>query len=52
MNLMYGALVGDTAHIDESKILGHSVLFANVTRVSAPYKLANRMFHPLDTVLM
>lgn len=43
-------LVGDTAHIDESKILAQRFV-ANVTRVSAPYKLANRMFHPLDTVV-
>ena len=43
-------LVGDTAHIDERDILANTCV-ENVTRVSAPYKLANRMFHPEDTVV-
>lgn len=43
-------LVGNTAHIDERDILANTCV-ENVTRVSAPYKLANRMFHPEDTVV-
>lgn len=43
-------LVGDTAHIDERDILANRCV-ENVQRVSAPYKLANRMFHPNDTVV-
>ena len=43
-------LVGDTAHIYERDILAN-MWVENVQRVSAPYKLANRMFHPEDTVV-
>lgn len=43
-------LVGDTAHLDERKILANEWV-ENVQRVSAPYKLANRMFHPEDSVI-
>ena len=43
-------LVGDTAHIYERDILANEWV-ENVQRVSAPYKLANRMFHPEDTVI-
>lgn len=43
-------LVGDTAHIDERDILANECV-DNVQRVSAPYKLANRMFHPEDTIV-
>ena len=43
-------LVGDTAHIDERDIKAN-VWVENVQRVSAPYKLANRMFHPEDTIV-
>lgn len=43
-------LVGDTAHIDERDVLAN-VCVENVQRVSAPYKLANRMFHPEDTIV-
>lgn len=43
-------LVGDTAHIDERDVLAN-ICVENVQRVSAPYKLANRMFHPEDTVV-
>ena len=38
-------IVGDTAHINDRDILANRCV-ANVQRVSAPYKLANRMFHP------
>lgn len=43
-------LVGDTTHLDERDILAN-VWVANVQRVAAPYKLANRMFHPEDTIV-
>jgi 3-deoxy-7-phosphoheptulonate synthase len=43
-------LVGDTAGIDERDVLANEWV-ENVQRVSAPYKLANRMFHPNDTVV-
>ena len=43
-------IVGDTAHINDRDILANRCV-ANVQRVSAPYKLANRMFHPEDTVV-
>ena len=43
-------LVGDTAHLAERDILANEWV-ENVQRVSAPYKLANRMFHPEDTVV-
>lgn len=43
-------LVGDTAHIDERDVQAN-VCVENVRRVSAPYKLANRMFHPEDTIV-
>jgi 3-deoxy-7-phosphoheptulonate synthase len=43
-------LVGDTAHLDERDILANEWV-ENVQRVSAPYKLANRMFHPQDTIV-
>lgn len=43
-------LVGDTAHLDERGILANEWV-ENVQRVSAPYKLANRMFHPEDSVV-
>jgi 3-deoxy-7-phosphoheptulonate synthase len=43
-------LVGDTAHLDERKIMANEWV-ENVQRVSAPYKLANRMFHPEDSIV-
>ncbi|UNT94502.1 3-deoxy-7-phosphoheptulonate synthase [Allobaculum sp. Allo2] len=43
-------LVGDTASIDERSLLANPIVF-NVQRVAQPYKLANRMFHPEDTVI-
>lgn len=43
-------LVGDTTRLDERDILADEWV-ANVQRVQAPYKLANRMFHPEDTVV-
>lgn len=56
VNMIYGddfnvfGLVGDTAHLDERDILANEWV-ENVQRVSAPYKLANRMFHPEDSVI-
>lgn len=43
-------LVGDTASLDERSILANPIVF-NVQRVAQPYKLANRMFHPEDTIV-
>ncbi|MCI5773987.1 MAG: 3-deoxy-7-phosphoheptulonate synthase [Erysipelotrichaceae bacterium] len=43
-------LVGDTAKIDERRIQANEWV-ANVQRIAAPYKLANRMFHPEDSII-
>jgi 3-deoxy-7-phosphoheptulonate synthase len=43
-------LVGDTASLDERRIMGNEWV-ENVQRIAAPYKLANRMFHPEDTIV-
>lgn len=43
-------LVGDTARLDERSILANPIVY-NVQRVAQPYKLANRMFHPEDTIV-
>ena len=43
-------LVGDTSKVDEKRVLANPIVF-NVQRVAEPYKLANRMFHPEDTVV-
>ncbi len=43
-------LVGDTASLDERSLLANPIVY-NVQRVAQPYKLANRMFHPEDTVV-
>jgi 3-deoxy-7-phosphoheptulonate synthase len=43
-------LVGDTAKLDERSILANPIVY-NVQRVAQPYKLANRMFHPEDTIV-
>lgn len=56
VNIIQGAnfnvfgLVGDTSQISDRDILANEWV-ENVQRVSAPYKLANRMFHPEDTVV-
>ncbi|MEE3488538.1 MAG: 3-deoxy-7-phosphoheptulonate synthase [Bulleidia sp.] len=56
VNMIHGdnwnvfGLVGDTTHLDERSILANQWV-ENVQRVQAPYKLANRMFHPEDTVV-
>ncbi|MDD7174599.1 MAG: 3-deoxy-7-phosphoheptulonate synthase [Clostridiales bacterium] len=41
-------LVGDTTHLDEDWLRANDIV-ADVRRVSEPYKLANRRFHPEDT---
>lgn len=46
---VYG-LVGDTAKVDENKILAYKCV-ESVKRIAAPYKLTNRLFHPQDTVV-
>ncbi|MBR2066939.1 MAG: 3-deoxy-7-phosphoheptulonate synthase [Solobacterium sp.] len=43
-------LVGDTSTLSDRDILANEWV-ENVQRVSAPYKLANRMFHPEDTIV-
>lgn len=43
-------LVGDTSHVDIDLIEGLNIV-SNVTRISEPYKNANRKFHPEDTVI-
>lgn len=43
-------LVGDTTRLDEDKILLEKAV-ERVMRVSEPFKLANRKFHPEDTVV-
>lgn len=46
---VYG-VVGDTTILDEKKIYGYSCV-QDVCRIAAPYKLANRVFHPEDSVI-
>ena len=41
-------LVGDTTHVDEDWLRASDIV-ADVRRVSEPYKLAHRRFHPEDT---
>lgn len=43
-------LVGNTAAIDERALKTNPAVF-EVKRIAAPYKLANRMFHPEDTIV-
>jgi len=43
-------LIGDTSHVDMDLIQGLNIV-ETVTRVSEPYKTANRKFHPDDTVI-
>lgn len=43
-------LIGDTTRIDPSKIEAKEFV-ERVTKVQQPYKLANRLFHPEDTVI-
>lgn len=43
-------LVGDTTRIDPSKIEANEFV-ERITKVQQPYKLANKIFHPNDTVI-
>ena len=43
-------LVGDTTHVDEDWLRASDIV-ADVRRVSEPYKLANRRFHPQDSLI-
>lgn len=43
-------LVGDTAKIDDRRFKANKWV-EDVQRIAAPYKLANRMFHPEDTIV-
>lgn len=43
-------LVGDTTKVDERRIRANPWV-EDVTRVAAPYKLANRLFHEEDTIV-
>ncbi|MBR2603374.1 MAG: 3-deoxy-7-phosphoheptulonate synthase, partial [Clostridia bacterium] len=43
-------LIGDTTRIDTDLISGLDIV-ENVTRISEPFKKANRKFHPEDTVI-
>ncbi len=43
-------LIGDTTRIDPSKIEAFDFV-EKVTKVQQPYKLANRLFHPHNTVI-
>ena len=44
-------LVGDTTHVDEDWLRANDIV-ADVRRVSEPYKLANRRFHPEDSRIL
>lgn len=48
MNVL--GLVGDTSVIDEKLVRAHTCV-KDVTRIAAPYKKANRLFHPQDTIV-
>lgn len=43
-------LVGDTASLDEKTIRANPFV-EEVTRIAAPYKKANRLFHPQDSII-
>ena len=43
-------LIGDTSKVDIDLLSGLDII-DNVTRISEPFKCANRRFHPQDTVV-
>ena len=43
-------LIGDTSHISKEQLEAMDIVDA-VKRIQAPYKMANRSFHPEDTVI-
>ena len=56
VNLITGAnynvfgIVGDTHIIDDQRLMSNPWV-ENVTRVAAPYKKVNRLFHPEDSII-
>ncbi len=56
VNLIQGAnynvfgIVGDTTVVDERKVRANQWI-EDVTRIGAPYKKVNRLFHPEDSVI-
>ena len=42
---------GDVSKIDENRLLAKSDVVDSVKRIQEPYKAANRLFHPADTVV-
>ena len=44
-------IVGDTTIIDDRRLMSNPWV-ENVTRVAAPYKKVNRLFHPEDTIVV
>ena len=49
-NYVVFGLIGDTSRLDDHTIAANKWI-ENVQRIAAPYKLANRMFHPEDSVI-
>ncbi len=49
-NYIVFGIVGDTTILDKNFILSNPYV-ENVTRVQAPYKKANRLFHPENTIV-
>ena len=43
-------LVGDTSRVDIDALKANEIV-EDVTRISEPYKKANRRFHPMDTIV-
>lgn len=43
-------LIGDTTSLDD-KMLKANPIIDDVTRIAAPYKKANRLFHPEDSII-
>lgn len=56
VNLITGAnynvfgIVGDTTIVDDKRLMSNPWV-ENVTRVAAPYKKVNRLFHPEDSII-
>ena len=43
-------IVGDTTIVDDKRLMSNPWV-ENVTRVAAPYKKVNRLFHPEDSII-
>jgi len=50
INFTVLALMGDTSKLDDKRIQANQWV-QSVKRIDAPYKLANRMFHPNDSII-